>query len=146
MDVEERPPEAGRPRATVLCVDDDALQLSSLSRILSRRGYHVVACERAEEALGELPFAKPRLAIVDIMLPGMGGLDLAERILRWSKGRVPVVLLTALSTDEAYYQGRERGVSYYLTKPCDPGKLLDVVDYLAGDLDEKAREVLKAKL
>lgn len=137
--------EAGS-RATVLCVDDDTLQLSSLIRILARRGYRVVPCERAEQALGELPFAKPDLAIVDIMLPGMGGLDLAERLRRWSKGRLPVVLLTALATDEAFFEGRERGACCFLTKPCDPDRLLDVVDYLVGDLDEKAREAVRARI
>jgi len=133
-------------QGTVLCVDDDPDFLRSVARLLSRRGYKVSAFEDAGRALEAIPWLKPDVALVDIMMPGMGGLDLAEKIREKSNGRIPVVFLTALDTDEAYYEGHQHGASYMVEKTAAPQKVLDVVDYLAGDLDPQEREALKSKL
>lgn len=139
--------EAPRSRqGTVLCVDDDPNFLRSVARLLSRRGYKVSAFEDADRALEAIPWLKPDVALVDIMMPGMGGLDLAEKIREQSQGRIPVVFLTALDSDEAYYEGHQHGGSYMVEKAAAPQKVLDVVDYLAGDLDPLEREALKARL
>jgi DNA-binding response OmpR family regulator len=119
-------------RGTVLCVDDDPNFLRSVARLLSRRGYEVSAFEDADRALEAIPWLNPDVALVDIMMPGMGGLDLAERIREKSNGRIPVVFLTALDTDEAYYEGHQHGARFMVEKTAAPQKVLDVVDYLAG--------------
>src|SRR6185295_9114136 len=74
--------ESGVPRrhATVLCVDDDANYLRSVCRFLTRHGYQVETFDSAERALNALPRLRPDLALVDLMMPGMGGLDLAGQI------------------------------------------------------------------
>jgi len=131
---------------TVLCVDDDPDYLRSVARLLSRRGYRVSAFEDADRALEAIPWLKPDVALVDIMMPGMGGLDLAQKIREKSNGRIPVVFLTALDSDEAFYEGHQHGGSYMVVKAEQPQKMLDVVDYLAGDLDPEEREVLKSHL
>jgi CheY-like chemotaxis protein len=131
---------------SVLCVDDDLAYLRSLARLLSRAGYRVSAFDDAERALDAIPWVRPDVALVDIMLPGMCGLDLAERIREQSKGRIPVVFLTGLDSDEAFYEGHQHGASYLVEKTETPQKLLDVVQVLAGDLDPAEREALKAKL
>ena len=133
-------------QGTVLCVDDDPEFLRSVARLLSRRGYKVSAFEDAGRALEAIPWLKPDVALVDIMMPGMGGLDLAEKIREKSNGRIPVVFLTALNTDEAYYEGHQHGARYMVDKTDAPQKVLDVVDYLAGDLEPGEREALKSKL
>jgi len=143
--LDERPVPPPEPHA-VLCVDDDPMYLNSLSRFLKRRGYEVYCHESAQSALGELPNIRPELAVVDIMMPGMDGLMLTRKIHERSKGHVPVVVLTALDSKETYRRARESGASYCLTKPCKPEDFLNVVDFIAGDLDAEERRLLKARL
>jgi DNA-binding response OmpR family regulator len=91
------------------------------------------------------PSTSPNFALLDIMMPGMDGLDLAEKIRETTRGQTPVVFVTALESEEAFYQGHERGGCYVLAKTDKPQKVLDVVDYLAGDLDESERQLLKSQ-
>jgi CheY-like chemotaxis protein len=133
-------------RGPILCVDDDPSYLRSLTRFLNRQGYPVAGFQNGPSALEALPRLHPELAILDLMMPGMDGLDLAERIRERSRGQVPIVFLSALDSDEAHYRGHETGGSYYLAKPCEPEKLINVVDYLAGDLDEEERNLLRPVL
>jgi len=64
------------------------------------------------------------------MMPGTDGLALTENIHAWSKGRIPVVLLSALSTDEVYFEGHARGARSFLSKPCPEEEVLRVVESL----------------
>jgi DNA-binding response OmpR family regulator len=131
---------------TLLCVDDDPAYLKSLSRFLERRGYRVCSHEDPLAALKSLAQIRPDLAIVDIKMPEMDGLSLARRIREDFKGEVPVVVLTALDSKETYHQARESGASYCLTKPCKPEDFLNVVDFIAGDLDEEERRLLRSRV
>jgi DNA-binding response OmpR family regulator len=135
-----------RTEPLILCVDDDSPYLRALERALTRRGYRVLACGSASDALKAVSKDRPALAIVDIMMPGMDGLQLTGRLSHWDGGSIPVVLLTGLSSDETMYHGFTEGARYLLEKPCEPGKILDVVDYFAGDLDEEERRKLKERL
>jgi CheY-like chemotaxis protein len=112
----------------VLCVDDDALQLSALSRVLRRHGYRVLSCESGLRALSSLLEVRPDVAIVDIMMPGSSGLDLVERLNRRSGGRIPVVMLTALDTPALHQAAKDRGVQHYLTKPCADREVLAAIE------------------
>ena len=134
-----------RPRR-VLCVDDEEGFLKSLARMLTRRGYDVSAFNAAEPALQAVSWAQPDLVLIDVMMPGMDGLNLAERIRESSSGRVPVVLVTGLDTDEVHYEAHQHGASCLVNKAEAPERMLDVVDFLAGDLDEVERELLKGCL
>jgi DNA-binding response OmpR family regulator len=133
-------------RSTVLCVDDDPKYLRSVSRFLDRHGYDVSTFETAEGALGALPRLRPDLALIDLMMPGMGGLDLAEKIRESTHGQTPIVFLTALDSHEAFYEGHEHGGAFMIGKSEKPQKVLDVVDYFAGDLDESERQLIKNQL
>jgi two-component system alkaline phosphatase synthesis response regulator PhoP len=130
----------------VLCVDDDPATLRALSRLLTRRGYRVAPCRDARQAIEALGRDRPDLAILDIMMPGMDGLELTGRIREAPQGPIPVVLLSALDSDEAFYEGHCRGACFYMTKPWEPSRMLDVVDYLIGDLDDSERARLKERL
>lgn len=141
-------PENGvsRGQGTVVCVDDDAAYLRSLTRFLSRHGYRVVAFDSAERALDAVHRIKPDLALVDLMMPGMGGLDLADGIRSITQGATTVVFLTALDSDEVVYEGSNHGALYTVGKTERPQKVLDVVDYYAGHLDEPERELIRNRL
>lgn len=135
-----------RTEPLILCVDDDTPYLRSLERSLTRHGYRVLACGSASDALEAVSKDRPALAIVDIMMPGMGGLELTGRLSHWAGGSIPVVLLTGLSSDETLYHGFTEGARYVIEKACEPAKILDVVDYFAGDLDPEGRRKLKERL
>lgn len=136
-----------RPKTrTILCVDDDGTYLSSLSRLLQRRGYKVSAHESARAALEALPDLRPELAIIDIMMPVIDGLTLTRRIHEDYKGKVPVVVLTALDSKEIHHRARQNGASYCLTKPVRPEDFLNVVDFIAGDLDGEERRLLQSRV
>lgn len=137
-------PPADMP--SLLCVDDDRAYLASLSRFLKRRGYHVVALETAQQAIEALPRLPLAVAIVDLMMPGTDGLVLTREIHERFGGRVAVVVLTALASDEVNYLALENGARYCLTKPCAHEDILNIVDFLAGDLDEEERGLLQARL
>ena len=144
--LEEPAPSGPSDAALVLCVDDDALFLDALNRLLTRRGYRVARFADPAEAVGALDGLVPRLAIVDVRMPGLDGLEVTRRLRERFHDRVPVVLLTAAGSDRDMAAGYAEGASYYLTKPCDPAKVVNIVDYFAGDLGESDRNALEARL
>ncbi|MBI2933414.1 MAG: response regulator [Planctomycetes bacterium] len=140
------PNERPRRPAVIMCVDDDPLYLRSLDRLLTHHGYSVASFADPDRALEAVPEVRPDLAIIDIMMPGMNGLNLADEIREGYGGRVPVVMLTARGSDEDILDGYRHGIAYYITKPCAPTMVLNVVDYLVGGLDRAARERLESQL
>jgi DNA-binding response OmpR family regulator len=111
----------------VVCVDDDALFLRSLARIIRRQGYRVLTYPDPEYALEELPLVKPDLMILDVLMPGLSGFEVLGEIRQFHPGSVPVVLLSAVDGDARYAEGRRQGAACYLTKPCPPEVLLETV-------------------
>ena len=130
----------------ILVVDDDEPFLASLVRLLHRHGYSVARCLTAHDALEAVQRSRPRLALIDVLMPGMSGLDLAEKIRGEHPDRPSLAFLTGLASEEAQDRGLGLGADFYLHKPCDSRKILDVVDYLAGDLDDPERELLRERL
>lgn len=125
------PSGEGRP-PVVLCVDDDALFLKSLVRVLRRPGYAVISCDTPEEALEAIPILRPDLAFIDVLMPGMNGLDLASEIREDYGEELPLVLLSARSSDREIAEGYRSGATTYITKPCEPGSILRVAEELIG--------------
>jgi CheY-like chemotaxis protein len=123
---------AGEGPPGVVCVDDDPSYLRSLSRWLAERGYRAHVFGEATQALAALDELQPALALVDVMMPGMDGLDLAQEIRSRSHRRIPVVLLSGLSRAEVAGESRESGASLYLEKAGDPGDLARAVELFAG--------------
>jgi DNA-binding response OmpR family regulator len=124
-------PPGGRPQV-VLCVDDDALFLRSLVRVLRSRGYAAVPYDQPEAALEAIPLLRPDLAFIDVLMPGMNGLDLAAEIREDYGDALPLVLLSARSSDREIAEGIHSGARRYLTKPCEPEMILDVARELIG--------------
>jgi DNA-binding response OmpR family regulator len=106
----------------LLLIDDDALLRRSLTFNLERAGYHVSVAASAEQALEQARRDRPELALLDIGLPGMDGLD-ALRHLRTDMG-VPVIFLTARRRELDQVLGLELGADDYVTKPFDLDVLL----------------------
>ncbi|MEM7567876.1 MAG: response regulator [Pseudomonadota bacterium] len=115
-------PSPSAPEPHILVVDDTRDIRDLLARYLRRNGMRVSTAEGAAEARRTLAAAAIDLAVLDVMMPGEDGLSLT-RSLR-EEGRVPVILLTAMSEETDRIVGLEVGADDYVTKPFNPRELL----------------------
>jgi two-component system, OmpR family, phosphate regulon response regulator OmpR len=106
----------------ILIVDDDDRIRTLLSRFLRDSGYRVTTADNAAEARARIAGLTFDLLVLDVMMPGENGLDLA-RFIRTSS-QVPILMLTARAEIEDRLAGLQTGVDDYLTKPFDPRELL----------------------
>lgn len=106
----------------LLIIDDDTELSSMLSEYLTRDGFEVFTAINGADALSQLDQLHPDLITLDIMLPGMSGLDLLRR-LRSDRIRTPVLMLTARGDDVDRILGLELGADDYLAKPFNPREL-----------------------
>ncbi|MGA0564646.1 response regulator [Ancylobacter sp. VNQ12] len=106
----------------LLIVDDDRRIRDLLSRFLTEHGYRVTTAESAADARARLGGLTFDLLILDVMMPGENGFELA-RAVRVDSG-VPILMLTARSDAEDRIQGLEIGADDYLAKPFEPRELL----------------------
>jgi two-component system alkaline phosphatase synthesis response regulator PhoP len=105
-------------KTVVLVVDDeeDIRELVALN--LGREGFKVVGADSGEQALKQARFEPPDLIVLDLMLPGMDGLEVCRKIKADPKTRqIPIVMLTAKSEDADIVAGLELGADDYITKP-----------------------------
>ena len=110
----------------VFVVDDDPAVRKSLGRLLRAAGLEVVTFESAEEFLGKLPPASPGCAILDVSMPGLGGLALQEEL--ESRGStLPIVFLTGHGDIPKSVAAMKRGAADFLTKPVEDEVLLRAV-------------------
>jgi len=117
-------PAAAAPAAAfgarLLVVDDDEANRQMLSRRLRQRGYLVDTAEAGEAALARLAAASYEAVLLDVLMPGLGGLDVLERIRqRWPASDLPVIMVTACDKTEDIVEALQRGANDYLTKPLD---------------------------
>jgi len=109
-------------RPLVLIADDDPDILLLLRVRLERSGYDVVAANDGPEALALARDCSPDLAILDVSMPGMSGVEVT-RALREAKFTKPVILLTGRVQDKDVVAGAEAGADAYVTKPFSPQEL-----------------------
>lgn len=107
---------------TVLVVDDDRKIVDLVSLYLKKEGYRVLVAYDGQEALDVARRKQPDLIVLDLLLPEIDGIDVC-RILR-SESWVPIIMLTARSTDEDKIQGLQLGADDYVTKPFNPRELV----------------------
>ncbi len=103
---------------SVLVIEDDATTREVLRRYLTRAGLDVMEAGTGTEGLAAFLAAMPDLVILDLMLPGIDGLDVCERIRRRSE--VPIMILTALGSESDRVVGLEQGADDYVVKPFSP--------------------------
>lgn len=113
-------------RLRVLLVEDEAGDRGYFSEVLRARGYDVTACDTGESAWRSFREDPPDVVLLDLMLPGMDGVELCRRMRRHPIGRDPVVLaVTAREEPEALGEILGAGADDFLRKPASP-ELLDV--------------------
>ncbi|MEQ1929337.1 MAG: response regulator [Parvularculaceae bacterium] len=112
----------GEHPAHILVVDDDNRIRTLLKRYLADNGFLCSLAADGEEARTLLASVEFDLLILDVMMPGLSGFDLTEKIR--SASNVPIILLTARGLPEDRIEGFERGADDYLSKPFEPRELL----------------------
>jgi DNA-binding response OmpR family regulator len=122
METEMVKPEAqAEPAGRVLVVDDDPTVSDVVGRYLERAGFVVDKAGDGATALAVAAERSPDLVVLDLMLPGMSGMDVCRRLRRMSD--VPIVMLTALGEEADRVVGFETGADDYVTKPFSPREL-----------------------
>ena len=105
----------------VLIIEDDPNTTRLVGLYLSRDGYRVISAANGQEGLQLAREAKPDLIVLDLMLPGMSGMDIC-RTLR-DESMVPIVMLTARVEEKDRLNGLDVGADDYVTKPFSPREL-----------------------
>ncbi len=103
----------------VLVVDDDPVVGKSFDRVLSRKGYAVITARSGDEALSKLQSESYDVVFTDIRMPGMSGLEVAEKV-RASQPWTPVVIITGYGNEESERRAKAAGVCELLHKPLSP--------------------------
>jgi two-component system response regulator ResD len=101
----------------IVVIDDDHTICELMQLYLEREGYQVFSYNTGEQALKNLPTINPDLVLLDIMLPGMDGIQVCKEIRKQST--VPVIMLTAKGDTTDKIQGLDNGADDYITKPFD---------------------------
>jgi DNA-binding response OmpR family regulator len=105
----------------VLVVEDDRTVAEVVTRYLEREGFVVESVGDGNEALARADAQLPDLVVLDIMLPGLDGLEVCRRLR--SRAPIPVVMLTARGSEEDRVLGLELGADDYVSKPFSPREL-----------------------
>ena len=106
----------------ILIVDDDPLLLQFLTEVIGHAGYETVAATSGEQALLLIAEREPDMALLDITMPGMTGLELARHLKEHTT--VPFMFLSAIGDSESSRQAAANGAVGYLVKPVDAERLM----------------------
>ena len=140
----------------ILVVDDERAVRESLRRALALEGYDVDLAADGEEALESVRRAEPDALILDVLMPGVDGLEVSRR-LRRSGSKVPILMLTARDAIENRVEGLDAGADDYVTKPFALEELLarvrallrrttggeEILRFADIELDPSMREVTR---
>lgn len=110
--------------SNILVVDDDDRLRDLLRRYLSEHGFVVTTAANALDACEKMQSLAFDLLVLDIMMPGESGLELAARLRREQEASPPILLLTAMSEPDDRINGLEAGADDYLSKPFEPRELV----------------------
>ncbi|HEX9057918.1 MAG TPA: response regulator transcription factor [Ktedonobacterales bacterium] len=129
-------------KAHVLIVDDDPRITELLRRTLAYEGYSVAVAASGDEALARTLEHPPDVIVLDVMLPGVDGLEVARR-LRAAGDNVPILMLTARDAVADRVSGLEAGADDYLIKPFAPEELVARIKALLRRSQPERHEVLR---
>ncbi|HEX7534081.1 MAG TPA: response regulator, partial [Syntrophales bacterium] len=114
-----------RTMPSILCVDDESVNLSLLRAVLIPHGYEVVTADNGQMALELLNKRHVDLVLLDVMMPGMDGFTVCRLIRENEKFMgVPVIMITSLTSKQDRIKGIEAGAEDFISKPFDQGEVL----------------------
>ncbi|MCU0514553.1 MAG: response regulator transcription factor [Anaerolineae bacterium] len=121
---------------TILVVDDEQRIIDLARMYIENEGFAVASSTDGREALQKILNDKPALVVLDLMLPGMDGLEICRRVRTQSD--LPIIMLTARSDDIDKIVGLELGADDYLTKPFNPRELVARIKAILRRSERKA--------
>ena len=130
-------------RKKILIVDYDTKSIDFLSKLFEAHKIEVMTAMDGVDAYEKFKADEPDLVLLEAMLPRMHGFDLAQKIYQDTKGRVPVIIITAVYKGHQYRNEAIRtfGVSDYYEKPYDQDKLVNRVLSLIGEREEVEEDI-----
>ncbi len=124
----------------VLVVDDDPVVGKSFDRVLSGKGYAVITASNGQEALNKLEAEDYDVVFTDIKMPGMSGLEMAERV-KERRPWLPVVIVTGYGSPDNQARAEAAGVSGFLRKPLSPEMIEGSAQRAVSEKDSTAQGV-----
>ena len=122
----------------ILIVDDEASILDIVEAYLSTKGYQVFRALSGNEALTKVDVVQPDLIVLDLMLPGLSGLEVCKKIR--DSSTVPIIMLTAKTAEKDILEGLSLGADDYITKPFSPKELVARVETVLRRVQPEYRE------
>jgi DNA-binding NtrC family response regulator len=129
----------------VLVVDDDAVVVRSINRVLTEQGCQVRETLSGAEALEEMEHQDYDVVFTDIKMPGMDGLDLASRMKK-RHPETPVVVITGFGTEANEQRARDLGVAGFLRKPLSPETIIDNAERAMRERHETLEAIRQSAL
>jgi two-component system response regulator ResD len=123
-------------RGLILVVDDEPTIAEVVARYLTRAGYETRTAGDGPSAVSAATLRRPDLVVLDIMLPGLDGLEVMRSIHEHADDRVPVILLTAKGEESDRLVGLRQGADDYVVKPFSPLELVARVDAVLRRADQ----------
>lgn len=143
MDDNINNPAAAKAHLKILAVDDKQANLDLLDAVLSNAGHTVISARSGEEAVTSYQSEQPDLVLMDVMMPGIGGIEATRRIRALDTNHwVPIIYISALSHRDDMVRGLEAGGDDYLGKPIDIVLLLAKINAMQriSALEDKLRK------
>jgi two-component system, OmpR family, response regulator ResD len=130
----------GQPhrRGSVLVVDDEPTIGEIVSRYLQRSGYETRVAADGPQAIAAVASQRPDLIVLDLMMPGMDGLEVMRRVRERAERRTAIILLTAKGEESDRVIGLRLGADDYVVKPFSPAELVARVDAVLRRVDTVA--------
>ncbi len=128
-------------KAKILVVDDDEALSEMIGIVLRNDGFEPTFCADGSQALAAFRSARPDLVLLDLMLPGMDGIEVCRAIR--AESDTPIVMLTAKSDTSDVVRGLESGADDYVPKPFKPAELVARVRARLREGEQKAPETLR---
>ena len=132
---------------TVLIVDDESGIRTLISRVLKDHNFQLLQAENGPKALEILEGGqKIDLILLDVMMPEMDGYEVLKKMAEQGLNKdLHVIMLTGLKASPNVMKGYDVGADYYITKPFQSQTLLNIVDYLIGDLTPERKQELELR-
>jgi len=128
----------GNEKRTVVIVEDEPAAAEMFAEMMRVSGFNVFHTSSSEQAVSLIAREKPDLVLLDVMMPGVSGLEVVRFVRREPHlAHIPVIIISARTTEEDIQEGLEAGADLYLTKPISFGDLEEAMQQILPEDDSE---------